>query len=210
MFFSPNRILHCLIFPVPRSRNCTCTHQNAYMCCCLAVYAPCVSVQIYMRAAWMRSRPERRAAASHASALGVTPCRSFVESLPLSPRRAPLPPCLQICFIRCNKASTQSLWCLCCFAAPLHCSPTVNACCCVSEYLQPSDMYWFHFSCRRWCACSTKDIHVMWSFVLFCLRWLVTVCCCFLGDCSHYEIAQLPPLICLYCFHCITNQSSSG
>lgn len=128
----------------------------------LAVYAACVSVEICMRAAWARSRPERRAAASLASALGVAVCRASVESLPLSLRCGPLPPCLQICFTRCNKAFTQSLWCLCCFAAPLHCSPTVNTCCCVREYVQASDMYWFHFSCRRWRACSTKDIHVMW------------------------------------------------
>lgn len=163
----------------------------------------------------MRSRPERRAAASHALAPGAALCRAIVESLPLSLRRSPLPPCLpaclQICCIRCNKAFTQSLWCLCCFAAPLHCSPTVHTCYRGSKYVQPSDMYWFHFSCRRWCACSTKDTHVMWSFVLFCHRLLVTVCCCFLGDCRHYKIAQLPPpLISLYCFHCITNQSSSG
>lgn len=97
-----------------------------------------------------------------ASALGVALCRAFVESLNLSLKRALLPPCLQICFICRNKAFMQSLWCLCCFASPLHCSPTVNACCCVREYVQPSDMYWFHFSCRRRWACSTKNIHVMW------------------------------------------------
>lgn len=47
-----------------------------------------------MRAAWMRSRPERRAAASHASAPGAALCRAIVQSLPLSLRRSPLPPCL--------------------------------------------------------------------------------------------------------------------
>lgn len=62
------------------------------------------------------------------------------ESLPVSLRRAPLPPCLQLGFIRCIKAFAQRLWCLCCFAAPLHCSPSVNACCCLSEYVL-SDMY---------------------------------------------------------------------
>lgn len=126
----------------------------------------CAAASLCMRRVWVFKYtwglPECDPVLNGESPPGVTLCRSFVEPLPLSLRRAPLPPCLQICFIRCNKAFTQSLWCLCCFAAPLHCSPTVKACCCVSGCLQPSDTYWFHFSCRRWCACNTKDIHVMW------------------------------------------------
>lgn len=158
LFFSPPPVGSSLVSSFQfQSRNSTCTHQNAYMCCCLAVYAQCVWVFKYT---W--GLPECDPVLNGESAPGVTLCRSFVEPLPLSLRRAPLPPCLQICFIRCNKAFTQPLWCLCCFAAPLHCSPTVKACCCVSGCLQPSDMYWFHFSCRRGCACNTKDIHVMW------------------------------------------------
>lgn len=84
----------------------------------------------------MRARPGRAAASCVTGRLRA----DAPLPLRLSPRRAPLPPCLQIRSIRPIEAFTRSLWCLCCFAAPLHCSPTVKACCCVSESVLP-DMY---------------------------------------------------------------------
>lgn len=57
---------------------------------------------------------------------------SVIETSP-SPSLPPSLPASQLHFTHCNKAFILSLWCLGCFAAPLHCSPSVKACCCVSE-----------------------------------------------------------------------------
>lgn len=150
------------------------------MCKCLNIHEDCLNAF----PSWMASSYEL----CHVSVLLTPLCRSFHESLSL--RHAPLPPCLQICFTHCNKAFILSLWCLCCFAAPLHCSPSVNVCCCVVSVMCVP----FHFSYGRWWTCSTKHINIMWYSVLFavitCLLICTAVslgiegimksCCCFL------------------------------
>lgn len=78
------------------------------------------------------------------SCVGAFDCsvQGFHQPLPLSLRHSPLPPCSQLHFTHCNKAFILSPCCLGCFAAPLHCSPSVKACCCVSERVQFFDVRW--------------------------------------------------------------------
>lgn len=77
------------------------------------------------------------------SCVGAFDCSvpGFHQPLPQSLRRSSssLPaPCSQLHFTHCNKAFRLSLflWCLNCFAAPLHCSLSVKACCCIRECVQ--------------------------------------------------------------------------
>lgn len=76
------------------------------------------------------------------SCVGTFDCsvRGFHQPLPLSLRHSPLPPCFQLHFTRCNKAFILSPCCLGCFAAPLHCSPSVKAKAVVSECVQLFDV----------------------------------------------------------------------
>lgn len=78
--------------------------------------------------------------------------QGFHQPLPLSLRHSPLPLCSRLHFTHCNKALYSfSRCCFGCFAAPLHCSPSVKACCCVSERVQLFDVHWCYFSHRYVC-----------------------------------------------------------
>lgn len=135
------------------------------------------------------------------SCVGAFDCsaQSFHQSLPLSLRRAPLPPCLA----HCNKAFALSLWCLCCFAAPLHCSPSVKARRRVSERMHPFHcMHSFLVASSGYGASTLRD------------DYLYNLLSSPVGE---YEPlfpwgfrngCQGTSLMNLYCFHCSTNQSS--
>lgn len=139
------------------------------------------------------------------SCVGAFDCsaQSFHQSLPLSLRRAPLPPCLA----HCNKAFALSLWCLCCFAAPLHCSPSVKARRRVSERMHP-----FHFTQTAagdgLVASSGHGASMLRDDYLYDLLS---------SPAGKYELlfpwgfrngCQGTSLMNLCCFHCTTNQSS--
>lgn len=139
------------------------------------------------------------------SCVGAFDCsaQSFHQSLPLSLRRAPLPPCLA----HCNKAFALSLWCLCCFAAPLHCSPSVKARRRVSERMHP-----FHFTLTA----AADGLAASSGYGASMLRgdYLYDLLSSPAGE---YEplfpwgfrnSCQGTSLMNLYCFHCRTNQSS--
>lgn len=125
------------------------------------------------------------------SCVGSFDCsaQSFHQSLPLSLRHAPLPPCFQIRFTHCNKAFILSLWCLCCFAAPLHCSPSVKACCCVSEHVQLFDIDLIYTSAVEsdGLVGSRNQGYIIYRHnviicMIYCHHLLVNMRCCFFGD----------------------------
>lgn len=83
------------------------------------------------------------------SCVGAFDCtvQGFHQLLPLSLRHSPLcsaPSSTSHTVIR--HSYSFSLCCFGCFAAPLHCSPSVKACCCVSVRVQLFDVHWCYFN----------------------------------------------------------------
>lgn len=178
-------LLHCLLFSASLVQK---LHMHTSACVrvlLLAGHAPCV--QIYTRAAWLRSRPERLRAMR--LLLGLL-CAELLLSSRLChywdvPLSLPASRSASYAAIRPPRSLSGAS------AVSLHHY--------IAAQLKPQLLL------RQWiCAAlwhvsislqlqkllAQKDRHVMWSFVLFCHHLLVTVCCCFFGDCRHHEICH--------------------